>query len=217
MRTVCFPPRIPPICYAWHFVHLMRCTFEELQDGFIHMLPNWQLGLLGDLANLHSNVNLFLPHNCLYKIYSEAPKSVCLRGTIMEREIRFSEAEWELTWPKKQRSVTECDWATSWELVHIHSYAWASVVWNHISPKFYGVNQTNYVVQCAKTFYGFLFLSTELSLYCTIWRCTNYLIMGDSFKMWGSNMESQIAALKIYASFLPHQPMCSRVEFLWVL
>lgn len=98
-----------------------------------------------------------------------------------------------------------------------YTFAWVSAVSNHISPKFYDVNHINYVLQCAKTFYAFFFLSMDHNLDYTNLRHVNYLTMEAGCKMWGSITESEIAALKSYASFLPQQPMFSREKHLQVL
>lgn len=52
-------------------LYLVVCLVHKLhiwitQDGWVHMLPNWQLDLLSDPPNLHFNVDLFSPHNYFF-------------------------------------------------------------------------------------------------------------------------------------------------------
>lgn len=183
----------------------------------MHMLPNWQLGVLGDAANLHFNVNLFLPHNCLYKKIVKHPSLY-----IFERHNHGWRDEFQWSW-KRVNTATEVKvrhrmWYSNklGACVNIFIYLNFSCFKSHLSQVLWCKSYKLCSSVCQNLFW-FLFLSMDLNICCSSLRHINYLITEDGCKMWGSITESKIAALKIYASFLPHQPMFSRVELLQVL
>lgn len=144
-----------------NFLCLVACPFDEVHIWITRRWLNTHLGLLGNPANLHFNVYLFLPHNCLYKKHSEAPKSLPSRGTIVKGEKSLGEAEKEFTCPRNKGSSQNVIQQQVGSLDK-YTFAWDSAVSNHISPKFYDVNHINYVVQCAKTFSAFSFCQWTL-------------------------------------------------------
>lgn len=139
----------------------MRCTFEYPHDGWIHMLPNWHFGLLGDPENLHFNVYLFLPHNCFYK---KTVKHLSLYT--LERHNCGGREELQWSWKRvympRNKGSSQNVIQQQVGSLDTYTFAWVSAVSNHISPKFYDVNHINYVLQCAKTFYAFSFCQWTL-------------------------------------------------------